>query len=298
LALISADHAQAVLEAYESSGAMSTLADQSRRAYRSRVAGYLSWLTSAEIGGSDLGGGDPLSDLRARDRAVEEYRSWVVSERRARPSTVNAMLTALDHFYGHLGLGPATVGREEQPEPAPRILDEGQQSRFLRAVARSASLRDRAIASTLYYTGVRVAELVSLDLPDVVVSRQSGRVVVRAPDDRSGRRHRAIPLDAEPVHVLRGWKRERRTWAGADRLPALFLNRRGGRLTPRSVDDLVVRLGREAGIAADAQGAAQVTPHVLRHTVAARLLRGGADIMAVADLMGHKSLDTTRRYLA
>jgi integrase/recombinase XerC len=290
VALISADRAHAVLESYDAHLTVTGLADQSRRAYRSRVAGYLSWLSGGEVGGSDLGGGDPLADRPARDRAVREYRAWVTSERRARPSTVNALLTALDHFYSHLGLGPAEVVREELPDPAPRVLDEDQQRRFLDAVAGRESVRDRAIAYALFYTGVRVAELVSLDLPDVVVGRQRSRLVVRA---SGGGGPREIPLRVEPVQVLRGWIRERRTWRGSDDLQAFFLNRRGGRLTTRSVDDLVVRLGREAGIVADGP---PVTPHVLRHTFGARLLGGGASLIAVAELMGHKRLDTTRRY--
>jgi integrase/recombinase XerC len=294
VALIAADRARAVLEAYDLVLDGSALADQSRRAYRSRVAGYLSWLAGDEVGGTDLGGGDPLTDRAARDRAVREYRSWVVGERQARPSTVNAMLTALDHFYSHQGLGPAQIEREERDEPAPHVLDDEQQARFLRAVAQRESVRDRAIAYALFYTGVRAAELVSLDVPDVVVARQKSRIVVRsAPGGRSGS-PREIPLRAEPVHVLRGWIRERRRWPGADSMPAFFLNRRGGRLTSRSVDDLVVRLGRAAGIADEEQP--QVTPHVLRHTFAARLLGSGADIAAVAELMGHRRLDTTRRY--
>ncbi|MEQ7127974.1 tyrosine-type recombinase/integrase [Actinopolymorpha sp. B11F2] len=292
MALISADQAHAALESYDAHLTATGLADQSRRAYRSRVAGYLSWLSGGDVGGSDLGGGDPLADRQARDRAVREYRAWVTSERRARPSTVNAMLTAVDHFYSHLGLGPAEVVREELPDPAPRILDEDQQRRFLDAVAERESVRDRAIAYALFYTGVRVAELVSLDLPDVVVGRQKSRLVVRG---SGGSSLREVPLRAEPVELLRGWIRERRTWRGADDLQAFFLNRRGGRLTSRSVDDLVVRLGREAGIGGEAD-APPVTPHVLRHTFGARLLRGGASLVAVAELMGHKRLDTTRRY--
>lgn len=290
LALISDDRGRAVLAEYEGALEDSGLADQSRRAYCSRVAGYLAWLAGGDVGGSDLGGGDPLDDRRARDRAVSEYRSWVVSQRGARPSTVNAILTALDHFYTHRRLGPAQAVREELATPSPRILDGDEQERFLHAVARHEAVRDRAVVCALFYAGVRVAELVALDVPDIRVGRSPARIVVRA----SGRL-REVPLGPEPVPVLREWIRERRQWQGASSLAALFLNRRGGRLSTRSVDNLVVRLGREAGIAG-APGGPQVTPHVLRHTFAARLLQGGADIMTVADLMGHKRLDTTRRY--
>ena len=290
MALISEDRASVVLEEYGRTLAHSTLADQSRRAYRSRVAGYLAWLAGDSVGGSDLGGGDPLSDRTARDRAVQEYHSFVVGERGARPSTANAILTALDHFYGQLRLGPAEAVREDQPASPPRILTDEQQRSFLSTVARHESVRDRAVACALFYTGVRVTELVALDTRDLVVGRSKARVIVR----ESGGQSREIPLRPEPVPVLRDWIRERRRWPDTGSHEALFLNRRGGRLTSRSVDELVVRLARAAGIWDDG---IQVTPHVLRHTFAARLLIDGADIMTVAALMGHKRLDTTRRYL-
>lgn len=275
--------ARDVLREYERALAGAPLAAQSRRAYRSRVAGYLGWLVRLDLPG------DPLADPLARDHAVSAYQLWLKSARETKPATVNAILTALDHFYEHLRLGAAMVGREERTAAGPRVLADAEQRAFLRAVEQ-ASVRDRAIAYTLFFTGIRVAELAALDL-DHIRMRGRKRLIVW---EGKGRGYREIPLETEPQPVLREWIAERGDWPGVDRTPACFVNRRGGRLTTRSVDDLVVRIGRESGIGSDDP----ITPHVLRHTYGARLLRAGTDLTRVSELMGHKRLETTKRYLA
>jgi integrase/recombinase XerC len=164
---------------------------------------------------------------------------------------------------------------------ARRVLDTDEQREFLRAVEHHLSARDRAIAHSLFYTGLRVAELVSLDLPDVLLTPDRGRLVVPG---------REMPLDPHPRPSLQDWLSERGRWADAGRTEAVFVNQRGGRLTSRSVDHVVVQAGAAAGIDA------KVTPQVLRRTFAHRLLRQGTAIEQVARLMGHARLDTTRRY--
>jgi len=273
--------ARTVLVGYETALARSTLAPPSRRVYRSRVAGYLAWLSS-----QPLAGADPLADAYARNRAVGAYRDWLKSSQDAKPSTINAVLTALDHFYTHLQLGPVPTAREELMSGARRILNEEEQLRFLAAVERHVSARDRAIAYSLFYTGLRVAELVALDRVDIRLVGKQSHLVVKEPVRR-------IPLQPQPQPVLREWVRERTEWVA--HTDALFLNQRGGRLSSRSVDDVVLRIGHDAGL--NARRAEQpVTPHVLRHTFARRLLREGTAIERVAELMGHKRLDTTQKY--
>jgi integrase/recombinase XerC len=288
VALLSDQRARDLLAEYAVALAGAPLADQSRRAYESRVAGYLTWLTQHDPGG------DPLADPHARNHAVQEYQSWLKAIREARPTTVNAILTALDHFYVHLRLGAAVGVREELPESSPRSLDKTEQRKFLAAALRRDSIRDQAIAFALFYTGVRVAELVAFDLSDLRVTGRRGHVLVRA---SARNRDRVIPLEAEPRGLLRSWSRARDDWPGAHQGVALFLNRRGGRLSVRSIDELVGDIGRDAGIAG-AEDEARVTPQVLRHTFGARLLRDGTDLVAVSELLGHKRLDTTRRLAA
>lgn len=286
MASVSEGRARAVLAEYELALGRAPLAAHSRRAYLSRVAGYLRWLT-----GADLGGADPLGEPRARDIAVAAYRAWLSTNPDRKPTTVNAVLTALDHFYSHLHLGPALGDREPRPaEAGPRVLDQDEQRRFLAAVESHDSVRDRAIAYALFFTGVRVGELVALDLADVRLRARPRRLIVW---EGKGAGYREVPLSTEPRPTLRQWVYERDAWRGSDG-PAFFLNRRGGRLSTRSVDDLVARLGRAAGIVDTEER--PTTPHVLRHTYGSRLLGGGADVPRVAELMGHKRLETTRQY--
>ncbi|MFG1928635.1 tyrosine-type recombinase/integrase [Cryptosporangium sp. NPDC048952] len=196
------------------------------------------------------------------------------------------MLTALDHFYDHLGLGHAVARREDLPAAAPRALDEAEQRRFLRQAEKLDSARDKAIAYLLFYTGIRVAELTALDEDDVPISARKGKVIVRS---GKGDRFREVPLHGEPRPIVQAWRADRADWPGAGETTALFLNRYGNRLSDRSVDERIAQLGTDAGI----EG---LTPHVLRHTFGTRLLRGGADVVLVAELMGHARLGTTRRY--
>lgn len=272
-----------MLARYEDALAATQLAERTRRAYRSRVAGYLDWLAATDIDG------DPLTDPRARNDAVRDYRVHLITVAERKPATVNATLTALDHFHDWLGLGPAVVQREDLPAAAPRALDDGDQRRFLRSVEQQDSPRDRALALTLFYSGVRVAELAALDVGDVALSTRKGRVIVR---EGTGERHREIPLHPAARTALRAWLRDRRSWPGADGA-ALWLNRRGGRLSARSIEQVVGAVGRAAHLD---DPEAPLTPQVLRHTFATRLLRQGVDVVVVADLLGHRRLDTVRRH--
>ncbi|AOS63922.1 tyrosine-type recombinase/integrase [Actinoalloteichus hymeniacidonis] len=278
--------ARRVLAEYEQTLAESTLAPQTRRAYRSRIAGFLAWLAADH----ETTSVDPLTDPAGRDAAVSGYRARLRGAQRSRPATINAVLTALDHFYEGLGLGPAPADREEAPDAEPRVLQQDELDRLLPLVGRVASGRDAAIVYTLLYTGVRVTELVALDTGDVRLGARPPRLVVVGPEHGP----REIPLPDEPRPILREWLAIRREWPNTDRTSALFLNRRGGRLSTRSVDASVAWLGSLAGLV-DERGR-RITPHVLRRTFGHRLLRAGVDQVTVAELMGHRRLTTTRRY--
>ena len=111
------------------------------RAYLSRVRQFLTWLVNAAVDG------DPLNDPAARDWAVRDYRTWLLTVAKRKLSTVNAHLTALDDFYRRRGLGPAAAQRQDVPKAAPRALDERHRIQWLRAAER-ANPRDRALAYT------------------------------------------------------------------------------------------------------------------------------------------------------
>jgi integrase/recombinase XerC len=148
----------------------------------------------------------------------------------------------------------------------------------------AASVRDRAILEFLYATGLRVGEMVSLDLDDVDLRGRTVRVVGK------GGKERMVPFGTQSETTLRRWLAVARPSRLKGSTAALFLNLRGGRLTDRSVRRILDRRLREAAIHA------RVSPHALRHSFASHLLGAGADLRAIQELLGHSSLSTTQRY--
>lgn len=134
--------------------------------------------------------------------------------------------------------------------------------------------------------GARIAETVGLDLADLPSTQRRRRLRVRG----KGRRNRTVPVHPDLAAALDGWLDARRSWPGADASTAVFLNRAGGRLSARSADEVIAAIARAAGLEE------VVTPHVLRHTFGTDLILGGTDVVTVAELMGHASLDSTRIY--
>lgn len=257
------------------------LAANTRRTYRTGVRGFLKYLAATPVEY-----GDPLSDEHARDYAVRDYKSHLKTVSKAKPSSVNLALAAVDNFYRFVGLGKPDVGREDLPGVAPSALSPDEQKRFLRAVERSTSARDRAMARVLFFAGLRVSELVGLTVEDVSISARKGHVVVRS---GKGDAYREVALNAEVREALEEWLAEHNEYPATDGA-ALFVNRRGGRLSSRSVDLIIRRLGEEANLDRP------VSAHVLRHTCMTNLVRAGNDLVMVAEIAGHKRLETTRRY--
>jgi integrase/recombinase XerC len=145
--------------------------------------------------------------------------------------------------------------------------------------------RDRAILELLYAAGLRVGELVSLDLGDLDLASGLVRVLGK------GRKERVVPFGSKAASAVRAWLETAGALRARARTPeALFLNPRGGRLTDRTVRRILVRRLQEAALQA------RVSPHGLRHSFATHLLGAGADLRAIQELLGHASLSTTQRY--
>ncbi len=256
------------------------LAERSKREYVRNVEAFCDWLAEVDNEGW---GGDPLGDPLARDYAARDFKRFLKVERGLRPASVNLALASLDSLYRCLGLGSPNVRREELPQAAPRALDVDEQRRLLRAAER-ASARDRAIVLSILFATVRLAELVALDIADVHTTARKGRLVIRS---GKGDAFREVPLNALLRQVLDEWLEERKQLAREDE-EALFVSARGTRLSARATDSAVRKLARDAGIEASA--------HVLRHTCLTGMVRGGHDLVVVAELAGHRRLETTRRY--
>jgi len=195
-------------------------------------------------------------------------------------------LAAIDGFYERRGLGRANAERADLPDQAPRALDQRAVLRWLRAVEALLSPRDRALAGVLFYAGARISEAVGLDVDDVRLSARKGVIRILG----KGEKVREVPIHPQLRRDVTLWLEERPNWTGADGTPALFLNRRGDRLSARGASDVVAALA-EAASQED-----ETTAHVLRHTFGTTLVRGGADLVLVAELMGHARLETTRAY--
>lgn len=144
-------------------------------------------------------------------------------------------------------------------------------------------IRDRAILEFLYSTGLRVAELVSLNLPDVDFIARAVRVRGK------GRKERLVPIGKPALFALNEYlsSKERQ---GA-KVPYLFCNRLGGRLSSRSVERIVEHYSRNV-----LHLAKKVTPHTLRHSFATHLLERGADLRAIQEILGHQNITTTQIY--
>ena len=147
------------------------------------------------------------------------------------------------------------------------------------------SLRDRALLETIYGTGLRVAEIVQLNVNDIDFIEKEIRVLGK------GSKERIVLFGSKASEALHYYiDNGRPAHLGGENSVALFLNRRGSRITPRSVERIIVRYAKKAGIVK------KVTPHTLRHSFATHLLEGGADLRMVQELLGHASLSTTQVY--
>lgn len=207
---------------------------------------------------------------------------------------------------GYLDANPALgLPAPKVPSRLPSHLSVDEVDRLLAAPAPPApalpgDLRDRAMLELTYAAGLRVGELVGLNLPDLDLP---GRLVrVRG----KGKKERIVPMGRKAVAALRAYlaKRDGLRPAGRSGLAdqrlaarsgpgdrtALFLNRRGGRLTARSVERILLKHLTRSGLGR------KITPHGLRHSFATHLLDAGADLRAIQELLGHSRLSTTQRY--
>ena len=232
---------------------------------------------------ADPSGADPAR--------LRRYAAWLTSQGYA-AATVARRLASLRSYFRHLrrtGLiasdPSASLRNPKQPRRLPRLLSIEDVIRLLDAIPGDtlASFRDRAMLETLYGGGLRVSELVGLNLDDVDLDQEIVRVRGK------GRRERLCPIGEMAARWIRGWLSLRKPQIAGEK--AVFLNQRGSRLSSRSVGRLLEVHLRKAGIPNAA------SPHTLRHSFATHMLDRGADLRSVQELLGHRKLTTTQIYL-
>ena len=306
------------------------LGSNTLRAYGADVAGCLRALEA--MGVADL-----------RETTVDDLRAWMADESRSHArSSMARMTVAVRGFFawaqehGVTAVDPAaTLMTPKIPDTLPAVLTEAQAERLMDTVDRRASgaatavdgeeagagaprrgtdgaaqavrLRDAAILELLYATGIRVAELVGLDVRDVDFSNRTVKVTGK------GNKQRVVPFGLPAARALESWigrgrpvlvaardardVRDGRNGRGGgvaapthdDASGALFLGVRGGRLDQRVARKVVHEAAAVAGVP-------DISPHALRHSAATHLLDGGADLREVQEMLGHSSLRTTQRY--
>lgn len=257
------------------------------RAYVADVGGLLDH--AARLGCTDVAELD-LRTLRswlAKQQTLGKSRTTI-----ARRATAARVFTA---WLARTGRAPsdagASLGSPKAHKTLPPVLRADEASDLIHAATERADdgspvgLRDVAMLELLYATGIRVGELVGLDIDDLDRERNVVRVFGK------GRKERTVPFGRPAARAVDFWLKHARPLLVVDGSgPALFLGARGKRIDQRTVREMVHRR------IADVPGAPDIGPHGLRHTAATHLLEGGADLRSVQELLGHASLATTQLY--
>ncbi len=238
--------------------------------------------------------------VRWEDVTLADLRSWLAAQDAggAARSTIARRAASVRGFFswavrtGRLPKDPALrLAAPKRSRTLPAVLRQSEASDLLDVAKVAADdddpvhLRDRAMFELLYACGIRVGELVGLDVDDLDQGERVVRVIGK------GDKERTVPYGGPAATALAEWIRSGRPRLATARSgPALFLGRRGGRVDPRTVRTALHALLRHVADAPD------LGPHGLRHSAATHLLEGGADLRMVQELLGHASLSTTQLY--
>ena len=267
------------------------LANATVSAYESDLNKYVAWLQTHGITKPD--------DIAKQD--VEDYIAALDADGESAPSKARRLASI--HEFHRFALAQHAVSADvaasvKAPKGAsvlPDVLSVDEVSRLLDAAAIGGStdpvvLRDKALLEFMYATGCRVSEAVGTNLDDIDLEEKVVRLMGK------GSKQRLVPLGSYArnsvvayLNAGRG-ELERRSTAKVPERRALFLNKRGKRISRQSVWEIVKTAGERAGITKP------LHPHTLRHSFATHLIQGGADVRTVQELLGHASVTTTQIY--
>ena len=259
------------------------LSDNTREGYRRDVARMLSWLAGEAKPLRDV----TLDTLRLYLGDLHDVGIAVRSQAR--------IVASLRSFFGFLSMEDYLPANPAELLETPRLglhlpevltLEEIDSMIASIDYSKEECQRDRAMMEVLYGCGLRVSELIGLEISRTYLD--DGFIIVRGKCDKE----RMVPMSETSIEEIKGWlaDRERMKVKPGDE-NILFLNRRGGRLTRQRAFQIVKGLAEAAGVRKT------ISPHTLRHSFATHLLEGGANLRAIQQMLGHESIATTQIYI-
>lgn len=259
------------------------LSDNTREGYRRDVARMLSWLAGEAKPLREV----TLDTLRLYLGDLHDVGIAVRSQAR--------IVASLRSFFGFLSMEDYLPANPAELLETPRlglhlpeVLTLGEIDSMIASIdySKEECQRDRAMMEVLYGCGLRVSELIGLEISRTYLD--DGFLIVRG----KGNKERMVPMSETSIEEIKGWL------AGRERMKVkpgdeniLFLNRRGGRLTRQRAFQIVKGLAEAAGVRKT------ISPHTLRHSFATHLLEGGANLRAIQQMLGHESIATTQIYI-
>lgn len=258
------------------------LSEATLNAYRSDLQWLLQWLVKRKLVITETTEADVRAALAARAKG-------------AKSRTVARWLSSVRRFYrwllraGHIAIDPtANLESVRLTRPVPHALSEKDVEKLLSAPEQDlVGIRDKAMLELAYASGLRVSELVSLDIGQIDLRRGLIRIVGK------GNKERIVPTGEVAIHYIEQYLRHvRAAWQNTQSGSALFLNRRGGRISRQAFWYRIKHYARLCGLPDT------LSPHDLRHAFATHLLNHGADLRSLQVLLGHSDLSTTQIYTA